>query len=302
MLNASRTPAEKRRELAARLRQGGLLRFVGAYAPVVAMMIEEAGFDGIYMGSSTLSADLGLPDIGLITLAEAAQRGRQIAGASNLPALIDVDTGFGEAVNVARTIHELEQAGLAACHIEDQVSPKRCGHLDNKQVVPCAAMEEKLRAAVTARRDPDFRIVARTDARAIEGLDAAIARARAYVAAGADVIFPEALNDEAEFAAFREAIDVPLLANMTEFGKSPLLPAGTLERLGYNIVIYPATTQRLALFAVEDGLRQLREEGGQGAMLNRLQNRQRFYEIIGYEDYAALDRSVAGYFDPDSGR
>ena len=296
MLNATRTPAEKRAALAAALRGGGLLRFVGAYAPVVAMMIEEAGFDGVYMGSSTLSADLGLPDIGLITLTEAAQRGRQIARATDLPALIDVDTGFGEAVNVARTVRELEEAGLAACHLEDQVNPKRCGHLDNKAVVPLEAMVEKIRAAVAARRDDNFRIVARTDAKAIEGMEAAIARARAYVAAGADVIFPEALHDEQEFADFRAAIDVPLLANMTEFGKSPLLPAGTLERLGYNIVIYPATTQRLALFAVEDGLRQLREDGGQTGMLNRLQNRQRFYDIIGYQDYTAFDRSVAGYF------
>jgi methylisocitrate lyase len=295
MLTQTATPAEKRRRLREGLQAGRLQVFVGAYSPLVALLVEEIGFDGVYIGSSTLSADLGLPDIELITLSEAAQRGRAIAGASNLPTLLDADTGFGAAINVARTVRELEDAGLAACHIEDQVSPKRCGHLENKQIVPAAIMCEKIRAAVAARRDPDFAIVARTDARAVEGLDAAIARANEYRAAGADAIFPDALQDADEFARFAREVDAPAVANMTEFGRSPLLSMDELADLGYAIVIYPATSLRLAMAAVEDGLRQLKQDGHQRALLDRMQTRQRLYDLIRYDDYAALDNAVAGF-------
>jgi methylisocitrate lyase len=299
MLTQTATAAEKRRRLREGLQAGRLQVFVGAYSPLVALLVEEIGFDGVYIGSSTLSADLALPDIELITLSEATQRGRAIANASNLPTLLDADTGFGAAINVARTVRELEDAGLAACHIEDQVSPKRCGHLDNKQIVPVEVMCEKIRAAVAARRDPDFTIVARTDARAVEGLDAAIGRANEYRAAGADAIFPDALQDTDEFARFAREVDAPVVANMTEFGRSPLMSMDELAGLGYAIVIYPATSLRLAMAAVEDGLRQLKRDGHQRALLDRMQTRQRLYDLIRYDDYAALDNAVAGFRPKD---
>src|SRR5436853_421723 len=190
VLFAKKAPAPKRTEFRAALKSGKLLRFPGAFSPLVAMAIQRHGFDGVYISGAALSADLGLPDIGLTTLSEVAARGGAIARATDLPALIDADTGFGEALNVARTIQTLEDAGLCGCHLEDQVNPKRCGHLDNKSLVTTQAMLEKIRAAVTARRDPNFLILARTDARASEGLDGAVARAKAYVDAGADAILP----------------------------------------------------------------------------------------------------------------
>ena len=299
MLYSRKAPTAKRADLRAALTGGGLLRFAGAFSPVVAQLIEEIGFDGVYLGSSMLSADLGLPDIGLVTLSEAAARGGAISRVTALPTLIDIDTGYGETVNVARTMQELEDAGLAGFHLEDQINPKRCGHLDNKALVEPTAMVEKIRAAVAARRDPDFLIMARTDARAVEGMDAAIDRAKAYVDAGADAIFPEAMADEAEFAAFRDAIDVPLLANMTEFGKSKLLGADSLRDLGYNMVIYPATAFRLAMRAVEDGLRQVEADGDQTQIIDRLMTRKRFYQLIGYDEYGQFDQSIADFeLDP----
>lgn len=277
------------------LRSGRLLRFPGAFSPLVARMVEAAGFDGVYVSGAALSADLGLPDIGLTTLTEVATRAGAIAQNTRLPTLVDADTGFGEPLNVARTITTLEQAGLAGAHIEDQVNPKRCGHLDHKQVVPQEEMVKRLRAAVAARRDPDFVICARTDARGVEGLAAAIERARAYVAAGADMIFPEALADEREFERFRAAVDVPLLANMTEFGKSPLIPAQRLAAIGFNIVIYPVTTLRLAMRAVEDGLALIAATGTQESLVDRMQTRARLYELLGYEAYAAFDEEVFNF-------
>ncbi|GKT31421.1 2-methylcitrate dehydratase, partial [Aduncisulcus paluster] len=221
-----------------------LLRFPGAFSPLVAKLIQEIGFEGIYVSGAVLSADLGLPDIGLTTLTEVSARGRQIATVSDLPTLIDADTGFGEPMSAARTVTVLEDAGLSGCHFEDQVNPKRCGHLDGKAVVETAEMIRRLRAAVSARRDPNFVICARTDAAGIEGLPAAIDRAKAYADAGADLIFTEALSTIDEFEKFRAAVDVPLLSNMTEFGKSDLVTAGQLREVGYNVVIYPVTTLR----------------------------------------------------------
>ncbi|MFC9470609.1 methylisocitrate lyase [Nocardia sp. NPDC056952] len=294
LLAAHTTAAQKRASFRAGLASGRLQRLPGAVNPLVAKLIQEIGFDGVYVSGAVISAELALPDIGLTTLTEVVERGRQIARATDLPVLIDADTGFGEPMNAARTVALLEDAGLAGCHLEDQVNPKRCGHLDGKAVVDTAEMVRRIRAAVAVRRDPDFVICARTDARAIEGLDAAIERARAYVDAGADLIFTEALAEEAEFAKFRAAVDVPLLANMTEFGKTPLLSARTLTDLGYNAVIYPVTTLRLAMGAIEDGLREIATAGTQSALLDRMQHRSRLYELLGYRHYNAFD---SGIFD-----
>ncbi|KPM54319.1 methylisocitrate lyase [Frankia sp. R43] len=295
MLHA-RTPAHARRAaLREGLRSGGLLRFPGAFNPLSAVLITELGFEGVYVSGAVLSADLALPDIGLTTLTEVASRAGQIARVTDLPTLVDADTGFGEPMNVARTIQTMEDAGLAGCHIEDQVNPKRCGHLDGKAVVPTAEMVRRIGAAVAARRDENFVICARTDARAIEGLDGAIGRGRAYVDAGADMIFPEAMADAAEFEAVRRAVDVPILANMTEFGKSGLLTADTLHSAGVNLVIYPVTLLRLAMGAVEDGLRRLLADGTQAGLVDRMQTRARLYELLDYPAYNTFDTNLFNF-------
>src|SRR5258707_11122524 len=241
MLHDTTTAAGKRAAFRAGLASGNLLRFPGAFSPLTGMLIARHGFDGVYISGAVISADLGLPDIGTTTLSEVAGRAQQIARVTRLPALVDADTGFGEPMNVARTVQVLEDAGVAGLHIEDQVNPKRCGHLDGKDVVGRDVAVRRIKAAVAARRDPGFVIAARTDAAAVAGMDEAIDRARAYAEAGADLIFPEAMADEADFERFRAAIDVPILANMTEFGKSKLLGTKTLENLGINVVIYPVT-------------------------------------------------------------
>ena len=282
----------KRAALRAGLASGRLLRMPGAFSPLVARLVEELGFDGAYVSGAVVAADLGLPDVGLTTMTEVGQRARQIASATSLPVLADADTGFGEPLNAARTVAELDDLGLAGCHLEDQVNPKRCGHLDGKEVVPTLDMVRRLQAAVAARRDPGFLVVARSDARAVEGLDALLERARAYADAGADMLFPEALADEREFEAVRRAVDLPLLANMTEFGKSKLLDAATLADLGVNLVIYPVTGLRLAMAAVEDGLRRLRDDGTQARLMDRMQTRTRLYELLAYGDYSAFDQDV----------
>jgi len=295
MLSSTKAASDKRKEFRAALKSGKLLRFPGAFSPLVAMAIQKHSFDGVYISGAALSADLGLPDIGLTTLPEVATRGGAIARAVDLPALIDADTGFGEPLNMARTIQTLEDAGLCGCHLEDQVNPKRCGHLDGKSLVTTQAMVEKIRAAVGARRDKNFLIMARTDARASEGLDGAIARAKAYVDAGADAIFPEALGNEGEFEKFRKAIKVPLLANMTEFGKSQLLTAKQLSDLGINIVIYPVTTLRLAMKAIEDGLAIIKSDGTQESVVGKMQTRAELYELLRYEDYAKFDKDIFNF-------
>ena len=295
MLFQNTQPHEKRSAFRAALKSGKLLRFPSAFSPLVAMLIEQIGFDGVYISGAVLSADLGLPDIGLTTLPEVASRGRAIARVTKLPAIIDIDTGFGEPMNVARTIQEIEDAGLAGCHIEDQINPKRCGHLDNKTLVDTATMVKRIRAAAEAKRDPNFLLIARTDARAPEGLDAAITRAKAYIDAGAEMIFPEALADEREFEQFRKAVSVPLLANMTEFGKSKILSAEQLQALGYNIVIYPVTTLRLAMKSVEDGLKQILTEGSQQNLVNDMQTRAELYKLLQYERYNEFDSSIFNF-------
>lgn len=294
LLAAASSPAAKRAAFRAGLNSGRLQRFPGAFSPLVAKVIAETGFEGVYVSGAVLSADLGLPDIGLTTLTEVTARGAQIAAVTDLPTLIDADTGFGEPMSAARTITLLEDAGLAGCHLEDQVNPKRCGHLDGKDVVPTADMVKRLRAAVAARRDPNFVICARTDAASIEGLPGAIERARAYADAGADLIFTEALSGPTDFEKFRAAVDTPLLANMTEFGKSELLSVTQLTDIGYNVVIYPVTALRLAMHVVETGLREIAATGTQSGLLDQMQHRKRLYELLRYADYNQFDVDIAG--------
>ena len=292
----SQTPAsEKRRVLRERLRAGELVRFPGAFNPLSARLIEQKGFEGVYISGAVLSADLGLPDIGLTTLTEVAGRGQQIARMTELPAIIDADTGFGEPMNVARTIQTLEDAGIAGTHIEDQVNPKRCGHLDGKQVVDEDTALKRIRAAVDARRDPNFLIMARTDIRAIDGLDAAIDRAKALVDAGADAIFPEAMRDVAEFEAVAKAVDVPILANMTEFGKSELFSVDQLRDAGVRIVIWPVSLLRMAMGAAGRALDTLNSEGHLTGQLDQMQHRAELYDLIDYEAYNHFDTNVFNF-------
>lgn len=295
MLYASTTPAEKRRAFRERLASGELLRVPGAFNPLSARLIERKGFDGVYISGAVLAADLGLPDIGLTTLSEVASRGRQIARMTELPALIDADTGFGEPMNVARTVQELEDAGLAGLHIEDQVNPKRCGHLDGKQVVDDETAIKRIRAAVDARRDPNLLIMARTDIRAADGLDAALDRAKQLVDAGADAIFPEAMRTLDEFAAMRAAVDVPLLANMTEFGKSELFSVQQLADVGMNLVIWPVSMLRIAMGATGRALDHLNDEGHLTGKLDEMQHRADLYELLDYEAYNQFDTSVFNF-------
>ncbi|MBT3989755.1 MAG: methylisocitrate lyase [Rhodospirillaceae bacterium] len=295
MLFGTKTAAEKRSGFRKALYSGKLLQLPGAHEPIVARIVEEQGFDGIYISGGALSAAMAMPDIGLTTLTEVTQRGRQIARVTDLPALIDLDTGFGEAMNTARTIQECEELGIAGCHIEDQVSPKRCGHLDNKIILETKDMCQKIAAAANAKRDPNFLLMVRTDAKASEGIEAAIERSKAYVDAGAEAIFPEALNTPEEYEAFRAAIDVPLLANMTEFGKTPLYSKKQLEEFGYNIAIYPVSSLRLAMGAIEASFAALKEEGSLESQVGKMQTRKRLYEIIKYEEYNQFDQNLHNF-------
>jgi len=295
MLHDATPATQKRAALRAGLASGRLLRFPGAFNPLSAMLIARHRFEGVYVSGAVVSADLGLPDIGLTTASEVAGRAEQIARVTALPALVDADTGFGEPMNAARTVQLLEDAGVAGLHIEDQVNPKRCGHLDGKDVVDRDTAVKRIKAAVSARRDPGFVIAARTDAAAVNGLDDAIDRARAYADAGADLIFPEAMTGEADFERLRAAIDVPILANMTEFGKSPLLTAQTLENLGVNVVIYPVTLLRLAMQAADAGLAAIAALGTQEGLLDQMQHRRDLYDLLDYQAYNAFDASVFNF-------
>ncbi|MHB1171763.1 MAG: methylisocitrate lyase [Lacisediminihabitans sp.] len=302
MLYSRTTAAAKRATFRERLASGALLRFPGAFNPLSAKLIQDKGFDGVYISGAVISADLGLPDIGLTTLSEVAQRAQQISRMTDLPALVDADTGFGEPMNVARTVQTLEDAGVAGLHIEDQVNPKRCGHLDGKAVVDADTAIKRIRAATDARRDPNLLIVARTDIRAVDGLAAAIDRAKALVDAGADAIFPEAMVDLGEFEAVRKAIEVPILANMTEFGKSELFTTSQLANVGINIVIYPVSLLRLAMGAAERGLDTINAEGSLGSAVGEMQTRARLYELLDYEAYDAFDTSVYNFQLPGSSK
>ena len=296
MFAPEKTPHERRKALRESLAAETITKLPGAFNPLNARLIEDIGaFEGVYVSGAVVANDLGLPDIGLTTLSEVANRGGQIARATNLPVLIDADTGFGEPMSAARTVAEFEAAGLAALHLEDQVNPKRCGHLDGKEVVPRDLMVRRITAAVRERSDDQFVICARTDAAGIEGIDEAIERAKAYADAGADLIFTEALYSEEDFAKFRAAVDTPLLANMTEFGKTELLSAETLQNLGYNAVIWPVTTFRIAMGQTEAMLRDIAETGIQTEWLDKMQHRSRLYELVRYNEYNQFDQSVFTY-------
>ncbi|WP_442576396.1 methylisocitrate lyase [Microbacterium sp. F51-2R] len=295
MLYSTVSAGEKRRAFRERLASGELLRFPGAFNPLSARLIERMGFEGVYISGAVLAADLGLPDIGLTTLTEVAGRGQQIARMTDLPALIDADTGFGEPMNVARTIQTLEDAGVAGMHIEDQINPKRCGHLDGKAVVDEDTAIKRIRAAVDARRDENFLLMARTDIRAVEGMDAAIDRAKALVDAGADAIFPEAMRSLEEFEAVRRAVDVPILANMTEFGKSDLFSVDQLQGVGVNIVIWPVSLLRIAMGAASRALDTLTDEGHLTSKLGEMQHRADLYDLIDYEAYNHFDQDVFNF-------
>ena len=295
MMTNGKSPAAKRKAFKEALQSGKLLQFPGAYNPMVAMLVEQMGFNGVYVSGGVMANTIGLADVGLTTLTEVTKMASDIAKVTSLPTIMDIDTGFGEILNSYRTIREIEYAGLSGCHIEDQVLIKRCGHLDNKTLISPEDMANKIRAAADARIDDNFIIIARTDAAGVNGMDDAINRAKRYVDAGADMIFPEAMRTEKDFETFRKAIDVPLLANMTEFGKSDLLNTTQLENLGLNLVIYPVTTQRLAMGAVEKGLSIIKEKGSQVEALPLMQTRSRLYEVLGYEDYNQLDQSIYNF-------
>jgi methylisocitrate lyase len=298
MLYSTLTTAEKRVRLRELLQPGAAVQFPGAYTPISAKLVEEQGFQGLYISGAVLANELALPDIGLTTLTEVSQRAGQIARVTDLPAIVDADTGFGEPMNVARTIQELENAGLAGCHIEDQVNPKRCGHLDNKAVVDLATATQRVAAAASARRDENFLIMARTDIRGVDGaggLKAAVDRAKALVDAGADSIFPEAMKDLSEFEAICDAVDVPVLANMTEFGKSELFTRDQLASAGVALVIYPVTLLRSALGAMERVLSTLRTDGTQQQSVGDMLTRARLYELVDYEGYNGFDSSVFNF-------
>ena len=266
----------------------------GVFSPLVAKMAERLGFRAIYLSGGALSAGSGLPDIGLLTLSEFVAEAQRITQICPLPLVSDADTGFGEALNVERTVRLLESAGVAGIHLEDQTLPKRCGHLSGKSLIPAEEMAGKIRAAVASKSDPDFVIIARTDARGVEGFDAAVSRAKHYVEAGADAIFPEALETVEEFRDFAKAVPGPLLANMTEFGKSPLLSAEELGNLGYKMILFPLTAFRSAMRAAEETLMSLKEQGHQRDKIAGMLTRAELYDRLGYTDYEARDRAYFG--------
>tara|TARA_B100000029_G_scaffold216996_1_gene214791 strand:+ start:494 stop:1390 length:897 start_codon:yes stop_codon:yes gene_type:complete len=284
--------SQKRLDLVNSLKSKKLLRFPGAYNPLCAKLIAEIGFDGIYISGGVMANDLGIPDIGLTTLDHVSYRSSQISQATDLPSIVDVDTGFKDC---KKTISVIENKGLSGCHIEDQVDEKRCGHLDNKEIIPVETMIKKINTAVKARKDNNFLIIVRTDANTVEGLNKTIERVKAYEGAGADMIFPEAMKNENEFEEIRKNSKTYLLANMTEFGKSKLLKKSQLENLGYNLVIYPVTTQRLAMKNVEDGLKTIFKEGDQNNVIDKMQTRKRLYELVEYEKYNTPGKKITDF-------
>jgi methylisocitrate lyase len=283
---------EKRSDFVKKLQSKKLLRFPGAYNPLCAKLIAEIGFDGVYISGGVMSNDLGLPDIGLTTLEQVSYRSSQITRVTDLPTIVDADTGFNDC---KKTISTFEDKGLSGCHIEDQIAEKRCGHLDNKELISTEEMIKKIKISVETRKDKNFLIIVRTDANTVEGLEKTIERIKAYEDAGADMIFPEAMKNENEFEKVRKISKGYLLANMTEFGKSKLLDKKELENLGYNLVIYPVSTQRLAMQNVEDGLKTIFHDGHQNNIINKMQTRKRLYELVEYEKYNTPDKKITDF-------
>ena len=287
-----KTIIQKREDFEKKLSSKKILRIPGAYNPLTAKLIEEIGYDGIYVSGGVMSNDLGYPDIGLTNLKEVSYRANQIARVTNLPTIVDADTGFK---SCEETVNIFEKLGITGIHIEDQISQKRCGHLDNKELISKEEMIKKIKLSINSRKDKNFKIIARTDANSVEGLDKMIERAKAYQDAGADIIFPEALLDEKEFEKVRKNLNIYLLANMTEFGKTKLFSYKQLENLGYNIVVYPITTQRLAMKSVEEGLKDIFERGHQNNIIDKMQTRKRLYELVEYEKYNSLDKKIYNF-------
>ena len=283
---------QKRTDFDNKLKSKKILRIPGAYNPLTAKLIEEIGYDGVYVSGGVMSNDLGYPDIGLTTLNDVSKRSEQIARVTNLPTVVDIDTGFK---SCKETIETFENYGITSVHIEDQIERKRCGHLDNKELISSEQMIKKIKECVSSKKDKNFKIIARSDAKNVEGLDKMIDRCKSYIDAGAEIVFPEALKDESEFEKVRKSLDCYLLANMTEFGKSKLLNFKELENLGYNIVIYPVTTQRLAMKNVEDGLRAIFNDGHQNNIIDKMQTRKRLYELVEYEKYNSLDEKIYNF-------
>ena len=283
---------EKRKDFVKKIKTGNILRVPGAYNPLTAKLIEEIGYDAVYVSGGVMSNDLGYPDIGLTTLNDVSNRSKQIARVTNLPTIVDIDTGFK---NCIKTIETFEKNGITAVHIEDQIDQKRCGHLDNKELISQKKMVKKIKDCVKARKDKNFKIIARSDAKSVEGMDKMLDRCKAYIDAGAEIIFPEALANEKEFEIVRKSLDSYLLANMTEFGKSKILDYKVLENLGFNIVIYPVTTQRLAMKSVEDGLRAIFVDGHQNNLIGKMQTRKRLYDLVEYEKYNSLDEKIYNF-------
>ena len=285
-------PGQKRLDFVNKLKSKKIIRAPGAYNPLTAKLIQEIGYDAVYVSGGVMANDLGFPDIGLTTIEDVSTRSYLISRVTDLPTIVDIDTGFK---SCKETIETFEEFGLSAVHLEDQIERKRCGHLDNKELISKDEMIKKIKDCVSARKDENFKIIARSDAKSVEGLDKMIDRCKAYIDAGAEIVFPEALKDKAEFEKVRKSLSSYLLANMTEFGKSDLLDYKELESLGYNIVIYPVTTQRLAMKSVEEGLKKIFEEGHQKNLIDKMQTRSRLYDLVDYEKYNALDKKIYNF-------
>jgi methylisocitrate lyase len=284
------SPGARLREL---MKQG-IVVMPGVFNAISAISAHKAGAQALYLsGAGITNANLGVPDIALATLTEFAQVAANVTQVAPVPVISDADTGFGESLNVMRTVLEMERSGLAGIHLEDQINPKRCGHLDGKTLIEPKAMASKVRAAADSKRDPSFLIVARTDSRGVEGLESAIERANRYADAGADAIFPEGLVSESEFEAFRKGVPIPLLANMTEFGKTPIIPASTFAELGYEMVIFPMTGFRVMLKALDDSYAELVSTGTQAGIMDRMRTRAELYDRIEYAAYEAKDSGWA---------
>lgn len=275
----------------------GIVVLPGAFNAISAKLVEKAGFKALYISGAGLANGVAaMPDIGLFTMTEVQAQAGYIINAVNIPCIVDGDTGFGEAVNVMRMVKGLEAIGAAGVHIEDQELPKKCGHLSGKRLVTPDVMAEKIASAVEARKDPNFLIIARTDARGVEDIKSAIKRANIYLEAGADVIFPEALESKEEFIAFKKEVNAPLLANMTEFGMTPFITVNEFEDMGYNMVIFPLTTFRVMLKSVQDALEKLKAEGTQKKLIEDMLTRKELYKLIGYDDYEGIDKKIRDKF------
>ena len=285
-------PSQKRIDFVNKLKSKKIIRAPGAYNPLTAKLIQEIGYDAVYVSGGVMANDLGFPDIGLTTIEDVSTRSYLISRVTDLPTIVDIDTGFK---SCKETIETFEEFGLTAVHLEDQIERKRCGHLDNKELISKDEMVKKIKDCVSARKDENFKIIARSDAKSVEGLNKMIDRCKAYIDAGAEIIFPEALTDEKDFEKVRKELSCYLLAKMTELGKTKLLNYKELENLGYNIVIYPVTTQRLAMKNVEDGLRDIYVNGHQNNIIDKMQTRKRLYELVDYEKYNSLDEKIYNF-------